>query len=42
MPLFEVETNLRSFSDTHLDWDDFHVAGAAFVAHLLSQRLRKV
>lgn len=40
--LVEVETNLRSFSDTHLDWDDFHVAGAAFVAHLLSQRLRKV
>lgn len=40
--LIEVETNLRAFSDPLIDWDDYHGAAGAFVAHLLSARLRKV
>ncbi len=40
--LIEIETNLRSFSDPLIDWDDYHGAAGAFVAHLLSTHLRKV
>jgi hypothetical protein len=40
--LIEVETNLRSFSDTSVGWIKYHGAAMACVALLFQRRFRKV
>jgi hypothetical protein len=40
--LIEVETNLRAFSDTLVDWDKYHGAALASIALLFQHRFRKV
>ncbi len=40
--LIEVETNLRSFSDTLVSWWEYHGAGLASVALLFQNRFRNV
>ncbi len=41
-PLLEVETNLRSLSDPHVNWELCYGAGLASVALILQPRFRKV
>ena len=41
-PLVEVETNLRAFSDQHVNWELFHGAALASVALLLQQSFRRI
>jgi hypothetical protein len=42
LPLVEVETNVRSFSERCLYWEDFHGSALASVALLLSARFSRV
>ncbi len=41
-PLIEVETNVRTFSDRHVGWEEYHGSALASVALLLSPHFRKV
>ncbi len=41
-PLIEVETNLRAFADSRVEWKYYHGAALASVALVLSPRFRKV
>ncbi len=41
-PLIEVETNLRTFSETYAGWELYHGCALATVALLLSPQFRKV
>ncbi len=40
-PLIEVETNLRTFSEPHAEWGEFHGNALASVTLLLSPQFRK-
>ncbi len=42
LPLLEVETNIRGFSDRYVDWLDAHGAALGSVALLLGQLFRRV
>jgi hypothetical protein len=42
LPLVEVETDVREFTDRDVDWLDGHGAALAGVAHLLGTRFRRV
>ncbi|MEA2398411.1 MAG: hypothetical protein QOK25_1967 [Thermoleophilaceae bacterium] len=42
LPLIEVETDVRSFSERCLYWEDFHGSALASVALLLSSRFSRV
>lgn len=42
VPLIEVETDLRAFSDRYVQWDEFHGAALASVGHLLSTQFRRI
>ena len=42
LPLIEVVTDLREFSDRYVPWEEFHGAALAGVGHLLSTRFRRV
>ena len=41
-PLVEVETNLRAFSNQHVNWELFHGAALASIALLLQQTFRRI
>jgi 7-cyano-7-deazaguanine synthase in queuosine biosynthesis len=42
LPLVEVETDVREFTDRDVDWLDGHGAALAGIAHLLGTRFRRV
>jgi hypothetical protein len=42
IPLFEVETDLKTFSDAYLSWDDYHGAALASVALLMSRWFKRI
>lgn len=42
LPLVEVRTDVRRFSDSYVHWEAYHGAAMATVAHLLATRFRRI